>query len=125
MRQFKFLKRRLTLDDFHPYIGERIFEMCREYIDHRKQCERVHRATNPNDDSYPIPYTEISSHLPEGKLFNTGTDYDEQKDKVFHTLYLDVLNNEYVYYCFRIEETEDEELIFFDVNFFDFDSNEP
>ena len=120
MKEFKFLHRPILETDFRPEIIDRIYLMCKEALDHRKDCERVFLLNNPQIDpaydhySFPIEHIEIKTEYPEGTLWHCTQDLDEEMDIVYHTLFLDPYDGD-EYYYFTVHQNEDESLFIYDI----------
>lgn len=111
MRKFKFFGDRIRLRDA---VEAMVYDLCAQYTLYRDMCERTHMQNNPEDDSFPIPHVPIEHYFPEGKLWHSGTDYDEETAKLIHFLFMDMYReNEDLF--IMVEETDDRDYIIYDI----------
>lgn len=121
MRRFTFLSKAIEMNgiSLREEIVETIYEFCVLYHNFVEECRAKFLSENPHIDpndnySYSIPHHKIEQQFPEGKLWHSGSDYDEQEQRLSHYLFLDSDSHVEDYFI-EVEETDYQEYIIYNV----------
>lgn len=122
MKRFTFLSKSVEFNgiSLREEIVDKIYAFCREYHDFIEACRSEYLNDNPNVNplgqyEYPIPHHNIYHHFQEGKLWHSGTDYDEELDLLSHYLFLDSYNHSEDYFI-EVEETDGQEYTIYNIS---------